>query len=168
MATANCILSLTFEDEKKERVSMPLYINLSDAVTLAELVTGVKAIAGHFEAISASQLIRNRLIVEMSLPAGIKSAPTAGADNEETGLFTMSLTTPSFKSFSVDVPAISEDVMEAANPNIIDLEDAAVDTVVTDLTAGAITNNLWTTPLNEVRSALKTFRTHRRAAKRAR
>jgi hypothetical protein len=168
LATAKAVISGTFQDEKGERVSLPLYISVDDTGTLASLVTLAKTVMGTAEAISDSELIRLRFIVETDLPAGIKSAPVVGSDNEETGLFTMSLVSPSTKSFGVDVPAIAQTVLDADNPNLIDLTNADVTDFVDNLTAGALQNNLWSTALGEVRAAIKTFRSHRRAAKRTR
>lgn len=167
MATQHAIISATLEDEKGERVACPFYAVLDDTATLATLITYAKNVSAGIEAVSSSQLVRNRLIIDMTLPSGIKSAPDVGSDNEESGLFTLALGSPNDKSFGFDVPGINPVVMESAHPNVIDQTNAAVMNLVDLLTGGGY-NNLWTSTLASVRSAIKTFRKHRRAAKRIR
>lgn len=167
MASRNVIVSMTFEDEKKERVAAPFYTVVADTATLATLITAMQNIAAAVEATSSSLMLRNRMIIDMPLPAGIKTVADAGSDNEETGLITMGLVTPSEKSFGFDIPAINPVVMDTGNPNLIDQTNAAIVNLVDVLESSGF-NNLWSTQLAGVRSAIKTFRKHRRAAKRVR
>ncbi len=169
MTVRQALVSATFEDEKGERVAAPFYFTTDDANTLANILSYAGTVAAQMEALSSSELLRVRIVLNAPLPGGIKTDPDAGSDNEETGLFTLALTSPSSKSFSVDIPAINPVVMDATHPNIIDQANAAVIAFVTTLTTagtGTPTNNLWSSAITGVRSAIKTFRKHRRAAKR--
>jgi len=164
MANVNLVYQGTFQDDKGTKVSVPFYIVWADTATLATVGADLSALMAKVEAITDAQLIKMSFTVaEQGLPGSIKTSPVANCDNEETALFTFDLTTPVGKAFSVDIPAVAPAVLNA-DQKTINLSDSDVAALVTALEASAY-NNLWSSTVEEVRTARKTFRKHRRQAK---
>jgi hypothetical protein len=162
-------MSTTIRDEPGERSAVSLYFTFPDTLTLAQVVTYLQTGITRIDAITDGVIDRAKFVVDVPLPGGIKPTPAPGSDNEETGLFTFQLSEIPSKSWAADVPAIAQAVLDASHPNRIDLTNGDVSNFVTYVVssgAGSPTNNLWSSLLSGVRTGLKTFRKHRRQAKR--
>jgi hypothetical protein len=169
MATLQASIAVTIRDEPGERTAASAYFTFPDTLTLAQTVTYLQTLISRVDAVTDGVVDRARLSLTVPLPGGIKTTPATGSDNEETGLFTFKLTDPGSKSWAFDVPAIAQAVLQASSPNRIDLTNTDVQNLVTYFTssgAGTPTNNVWSSTLSAIRTALKTFRKHRRQAKR--
>jgi len=170
MALAQSALSTTIEDEPGERQAMPIYLNIDDTNTLADIQTAMGAIISLIDGVTDGKIVRARLVVNVTLPGGLKASPVTGSDNEETGLFTFDLTGAVGKAFAVDVPAVAQAILDPANMNRIDLTVAAAGDFAARLYAVnsdyQVTINTWSDVFEFIRTAVKTFRKHRRAAKR--
>lgn len=170
MTTQDLIVSTTIQDEPGEKTATPAYFTFPDTQTVAQLITFCQTVQSDLDAIIDGKITRCRAIVEIPLAGGLKSTPATGSDNEETGLLTYSLTSPSSKSFSQDIPAVAQAVLLSTDKNKVDLTNAAVEAWTILMTGGGSpyigSNNVWSTALNAVKTGLKTFRKHRRQAKR--
>lgn len=165
MANVNLRYTLTFEDAKSERFALPLYVTVVDTTTLATAETAMATMAGLVEAISDAELVKMALsLVSAGLPGGIKAAPVSGSDNEETGLLTFERVYPAGKAFGIDIPALAQAAL-LANQRDIDLDDSDVAAFIAAASASLLTSD-WSSGLDVVRTARKTFRKHRRAAAR--
>lgn len=162
--------SITLQDAKGERTSVPIYMVYDPATaTLSSMLAYLATTLGYLDPITDGQIVSHRLTLEVSLPtSGIKTAPVAASDVEETGLFTYLTDAPVKRAFGQDIPAIPDS--KVSGSNIIQS-----DTDVTNWTGRASatgatfrwTNADYLAGLTTVRAAKKTFRKHRRAAKRA-
>lgn len=168
MATRKLCLSTTLQDDAGVKTPQNVYFTTDDASTLAQLITYAQSIMTDLDPVTDSLLIKGRLWVDVAVPGGLKVAPVDGGDNEETGLFTLSLTATPSKSFGVDVPAIPNSKLEADGKTInqADTDIAAWITKLTSSGTGTPTDSVWSSAFSDVRRALKTFRKHRRALRR--
>jgi len=170
MALAQSVLSTTIEDEPGERQAMPIYLNIDDTNTLADIQTAMGAIVTLIDDVTDGKIVRARLVVNVTLPGGLKASAATGSDNEETGLFTFDLTGAIGKAFAVDVPAVAQAILDTGNMNRIDLTNTEASAFAARLYAVnsdyQVTINTWSDVFEFIRTAVKTFRKHRRQAKR--
>jgi hypothetical protein len=165
MANVFSSLSVELLDNLGVTVSMDLFYQAPDTVTLADLNLYAAAVLPDLDAITDSQITKATYKVGLTLPGTLKASPAATAENERTGLFSMLQATVPYTD-GVDVPAIADSLI--ANGKI-DLTDAAITTWIGDLTTVVQSQ----TPISKFRyaltalkSALISFRKHRKAESR--
>jgi len=100
------------------------------------------------------------------LPGGLKSAPATGAENERTGLFSM-IASGTPNSYGEDFPSFSSlyftgNQIDTANTNV-----ASLITLMTTTSNNCRVTDRYGNNLTGVKNAVKTFRKHRRALRRA-
>jgi len=160
---ANILVSYTLRDVRGSKKSFPVYGQFNAATaTLADLLTWADDMALDLDAITGAQVISESLTIYQTLPGGLKGAPVAGSDVEQTGLFTFPLTNLPSKVFTYDVPGLSDAL---AVSDSIDLADGDV-IAFTGLIGNAVgativpTNDIWSTYLDEVIKGKVSFRKH--------
>lgn len=169
MAIQQAIHQVTLQDAKGERTSIPIYMTYDDATaTLSAMLAYLSVTLAKLDAITDAQIVSQSLNLKVSLPSsGIKTAPVTASDVEETGLFTFLTDAPIKRSFGEDVPAIPNSKVSGSNVIQADTDVAAW---ITRATASGgtfrYTNQDFLANLVSIRTAKKTFRKHRRAAKR--
>jgi len=169
MATRQGRISLRIKDATKVSKAYTEYVTFDDATaTLASIGAALNGVCAYVDPITDGQIMSVAFTLFHSLPSGLKGAPVAGSDVEETGLFSFNTPAPAGKGYSIDVPAIAQSILSGRSI-IVDAGDGQ--TYVNDVTAtGATfrdTDDKWAYTLDSVRSAQKTFRKSRRALKRA-
>lgn len=168
MATQFAQYSATLEDDKGERTSVAAYLQYDDATaTLSSLMSALAGITTNLDAITDAKVIKHSLALTSALPGGVKASAVADCDNEETGLFSFVSDSPNSAAYAVDVPAIKSTLLDGKN---IIVSSGAGQTFVNMITSpsGTLvwTDNTFSNLLPTLRTAQKTFRKHRRAAKR--
>ena len=154
-------------DADGETVSFDVPFKFDNTVaTLANIISWIQGLAIQIDAISEGKVTKLRFCLVAGLPSGLKSAALANSDNEKTGLMTFSVT-GSPNKFGVDIPAFLQTKFTG---NQIATGDPTVAAAIAYLT----TANFNVTPadryenaLATVSTAVKTFRKHRRALRRA-
>jgi len=162
------LASYQIQDADKEIASFDLnFVNTSNLLTDILLFLSAN-VTPKLDLVTDGAIRKIRLTLLIALPGGLKSAPTAGAENERTGLFTCALANTQ-KSFGIDVPAFASAKFAAGS---ILAADAAVASFETLLSGVAGADNCYVTDdkgneVIAVRKARKTFRKHRKALARA-
>lgn len=168
MANISAILSITTEDADGEVFSAPIYGVTDDGNTLADVFTLVGSIISDYQLISDGAITKARLSLNVPLPVGVPAPITAGAEIERTALFNFRVEDQDY-SFSLDVPAFKYDKY-ITGTNQVNLSDTDVSNFVAQVTAISsvfqAVDPVSQNPLEGVRTAVKTFRKHRRQTKR--
>jgi hypothetical protein len=170
MTFNQAVHSITLEDAKGERTSVPIYMVYDPATaTLSAMLAYLATTLGKLDPITDAQIVSHRLSLEVTLPtSGIKTAPVTASDVEETGLFSFLTDGPVKRSFGQDIPAIPDGKVSGSNIIQSDTDIAAwTDRAALTGTTFRWTNSDFLAGLTTLRSGKKTFRKHRRAAKRA-
>jgi hypothetical protein len=165
MANVFSSLSVELLDELGVTTSMDLFYQAVDTVTLADLNSFAAAVLPDLDAITGSQIMKATYKVGLTLPGSLKSSPAAGSKNEQTGLFQMAQATVPYTD-GVDVPGLSDTLI--ANGKI-DLTASAITDWISDLTTtiqSQIPISKFRYALTALRSALISFRKHRKAESR--
>ena len=166
MAIVNALYSFTVQDADGERTAFPVYFQIDDTTTLADLNTGLVAYGTLLDAILDGQIVKNRLTVEFGVDSGYKGAPVAGSEIEVTGLISFNLDAPEGKTYSNDIPAFARSKFVGNKINLTDSDVAAWTARGISATPPSERNDLWSGGLLSVRSGRKTFRKHRRQTER--
>lgn len=167
MAVLEAIASLQEIDSRGEITSYDQPLKFDTAVTtFANLISWLQGLGVAVDTITDGAITKIRISLLIPLPGGIKATPTAGTDNEKTGLFTMSASgTPN--AYGDDVPGIKNSVLVG---NAVDLTNAGVAAFVayiTTVATGITPTDRYGNALVSARRANLTFRKHRRALRRA-
>jgi hypothetical protein len=160
--------TIVMQDAKGERTSIPIYMRYDSGVaTLSSIAAFLSGNITTLDAITDGQIVASSLSLQYALPGGIKSAPVADCDVEETGLITYVTNSPTKRAFAEDIGAFAQDKFVGGK---IDLAQTDVAAWVTRATGSGgtfeFTNQDFLALLATARSGVKTFRKHRRAAKR--
>jgi hypothetical protein len=160
MALQKVLMSFTIEDAKGYKGSLPIYGTYDDATaTLASVLAYIDTMATLVDAITEGKVISQSLVLYPTLGAGLKADPVANSDVQESGLFTFPMANLPSKSFSIDVPALIQAAFVADNINTANVAIAAwLDEINNNTAEIRATNDIWTTFLNPVRKAVKSFR----------
>lgn len=165
MAAVSGVVSYQIKDADHEPTSLDIPFTTSTGL-LADIIAWIVTITPALDLVVDGQILKIKVSLLIPLPGGLKSAPTAGAENERTGLFSMTASgTPN--SYGEDIPSFASIYFTG---NQIDLANTNVASFVGLLTS--VSNNTRVTDrygnnLTGVRNAIKTFRKHRRALRRA-
>lgn len=160
MAFQKALVSYTIEDDKGYKGSLPLYMLYDDATaTLAGILSTVDSMNTLVDNITEGKIVSVGITLYPTLGAGLKATPVANSDVEESGLFTFPLLNLPSKSFSIDVPALIQaafvdDAINTANTAIA----AWLDEVNNGSSTLVVFNDVWSSGLDTVRKARKSFR----------
>ncbi len=167
--TTNVIYSWTFKDAKGKPASVPVYGTFDEAtVTLAQLMAYASTTLLKLDPLTEGQATQVAITLFPSLPSsGIKTAPVAGSDVEETGLLTYQLTSPLNRSFGQDIPAFTQSKFTNGVITLTDTEVIAWrDQMLNHTTYVVPSNEYWASTLNALLRGVKSFRKLGRKAKR--
>ena len=168
MATQFGRLAIRLEDDDQERTGQVIYINIDDTATLAAIITNAQTALGDLDNITDSAVRGFEIAVRLPFAGlGLKASPTAGAENERTGLINWEVLTSPY-SFGQDIAAF---LNAAFIGNKIDFANGNVSAWTTLMTTG-VGPLTFVAPEQEkvftvVNSGFKTFRKHRRALRRS-
>lgn len=168
MATQNILYTFGFKDAKGKPATVPVYGQFDDATaTLSQLTAYASTTLLKLDAVTEAQATYVAITLYPSLPgSGIKTAPVAGCDVEESGLLTYQLTTPSSRSYGQDIPAF---LQSAFVNGVIDLADTDVAAWTAQmLNTGTVvlpTNDFFASTLAAITRGVKSFRKLGRKAK---
>jgi hypothetical protein len=166
MAVLNAIMSFRIRDADNEDVSMPIYLQVDDATSVADLATAMGAFGNDLDPVIDGQIVRLRVSIDIPVNPAWKGAPVSGAEIERVGAFNYTLSTPVGKTFTIDVPTFAYADFVG---NRIDQAITAVATFITRVTGFPATQPLddkWNGQLVDLLSARKAFRKHRQQTKR--
>lgn len=110
MAVQRALLSFEITDGSGRVASMPIHLIYDDATaTLSAIATNIAVIANFVDDIIDGQITGVDLTLQQDVPAGLKVAPLAPSNVQETGLFTFQVVGTPYK-YAVDLPTIAEAV----------------------------------------------------------
>ncbi len=160
MGIQNVLITYTVQDADGDSASVPLYGTFDDVtVDLAALSGYAQARASELNDITDVKPTKISITVYPALPSGMKATPVAGSDVEKTGLLTFNLTSPTGKAYSQDIPGFFDAGFAGDTVNPVGTEiEAWVDSMTSPSLAVRITNNFWTSTLENLRRGLKSFR----------
>lgn len=165
MATSQVLHQVTIEDADGNRKSLPLYFEYdTGTATLSGIITYAAVNLGTLDPIIDGQIVSHSITLVLSLPtSGIKTAPVAGSNVQESGLITYLTDAPVKRAYGQDIPAFAQSKFAQKE---IDLADTEVsDWTDRMLATGGVlvaTNQDFLAHLASVRSGIKTFRKQRR------
>lgn len=130
-------LAFRLKDSEQDALyqTIPVYVN--SGRTLAELQAYVDAIAPEIDAVTGSRIMEVSVVVQLTLPAGLKATPDTLVLNERGGLISFNTSGPRADSFRI--PAIKPAIMPGDS---FSLSDAAVAALITRLTTGTTAANI--------------------------
>lgn len=159
MAAVNLVFSMSVLDDKGSRATIPIYGQMDDATTLAQINTFAATFVEYFDSVTEAQIVSISLALLLTNPVTLKAAPVANSDVEEGALFSFPLEGLPSKSYGVEIPAFNQSMFI---DNEVDLSDLAVQDLITNLTNPSLINpknNVWSHSLaSPPRKAYKTFR----------
>ena len=129
MPQTNIVFSVQDDESDTKLASVPFFV--PDGDTLAHYTAYMEAAAAVLDDVTGSQIMRAQLVLDLTLPGGLKSAPVAAALNERGGLWVMTTSGPYGDSFRV--PAILTSIMPGDS---FDIASGAADTFSNFLIAG--------------------------------
>lgn len=122
-------------DAEADTVEDSLPIRVPTGFTLAQYQTYIDAIAPEIDPTTESEIVEINLTLSMTIPAGLKSEPVAGALNERGGLITFDTSGP--RADSVRIPAIQRSIMPGSTFSLADSDIGALITRLTTASTGA-------------------------------
>lgn len=169
MATQHAVASFRMKDDAGVIKAFEEYVSYDDATaTLVSIAAAMSAIAALLDPITDCQILSMNLRLVYDLPLGLKAAPVANSDVEETSLYTWLTDLPQARAYGQDIPAVPPAFLVGKNINqaqadVINWKNMMISAVGTlrhmdSRFAGHFT---------ALKSAQKTFRKSRRALKRA-
>lgn len=169
MATAKGLISLQFVDANPVTTATDIPIVYDDATTtLAQLLAACATVITDADAITDAAIRKAKLVLNVTLPGGIKGTANAHSNNSETGLFQWNVN-GSVNRYGQDIPAIlptllsGSDIPAPSPGPVLDWENLMVSTV----TGGIKFTDRYSNQLFTIFRSKKVVRTHRRALSRA-
>lgn len=164
MAVVQAIVSQQIKDNLGVTASMPLYFEIDDGSTIADMVGFLQTAITATDAVTDGLIVQVGATVTVPLPSGLKSAPAATAEVERNGLFNFLQEDIKYR-FGVAVPAFKASLIANGKINLA----AAAVTAFTQLISnyGAPGSPDFTSTsyysLKSLSDALLSFRKHRKA-----
>ncbi len=163
MTTQYLTHAVTILDSDGNRKSIPIYESYDSAATLSAILAYCATTLGYLDAIIDGQIVKQSITLEIALPtSGIKTAPVAGSNVQESGLLTYLTDAPIKRSFGQDIPAFAQ---AAFSGKVIDLTNTNVATwtarMIATGTTLLATNQDFLAHLVSVVKGVKTFRKQR-------
>lgn len=161
MSTQYLVHSVTVEDDKGARKSLPIYFTYDSAASLSSILAYCAVTLLDLDAIIDGQIVSQSITLNIALPSsGIKTAPVADCDNEETGLITYLTNAPVKRSFGQDIPAFKQSFFSGKEiiRGVANAVDDWTDRMLATGGTLVASNQDFLAALASVRSAKKTFR----------
>lgn len=168
MASAKGHFSVTFKDGKKALASTPYFFNSSSGL-LVDIVAGANAFVPLIDAVTESQIVKAKIVIDYALPGGLKGSAVSGADNEDSSLLD-TVVAGSSNAYGVITPAWIAAGFLSAQPKYVDLAQADVSAYVSWLIGGAtgiVPSDRYYNDITAIPSGVNAFRKHRSALRRA-
>jgi len=168
MAASKGHLSVSYRDEKRALTSLAFFFNSSTGL-LADMLAGAATMLPILDAATDSVIVKSDLVIPVALPGGLKTTPTAGADNEDAALIDFTVA-GSPNAFSLAYPAWISAGFLAAYPKFVDFTQAAVAALVAEMIGGStgfVPSDRYYNDITASISGINAFRKHRRAIARA-
>lgn len=164
MTTQYLVHSITIEDADGNRKSVPIYFTYDSAATLSAILAYCAVTLTDLDAILDGQIVAQSITLDIALPSsGIKTAPVAGSNVQESGLITYLTDAPIKRSFGQDLPAFAQAKFSG---KVINLADTDVTTWTARMIATGTTllaaNQDFLAHLASVVKGVKTFRKQRK------
>lgn len=159
------IISVTLQDEDGQSAALKMFADIASTDTIADLNTWAAAYLPKVDAITDGVIKSARAIVDLTLPGGLKSSAVSGAEIERTGLFNFSVNSSKYRQ-SLDVPTMANSKTVGNKISLADTDVAAWISLILTLTNGVRAVSEWDANLLAALDGAKTFRKHRRSAKR--
>lgn len=159
------IISVTLSDEDGQRAALKMFCNIAGTDTLADLNTYAATFLPKVDAVTDGKIESARAIIPLTLPGGLKSSAVSGAEIERTGLFNFSVTGSKYRQ-SIDIPTMANSLTVGNKIDLTQTDVAALVSLLLTLTQGVQATSEWAAVLVAALDAAKTFRKHRRSAKR--
>jgi len=160
MATQYLTQSISILDADGNVRSLPIYFEYDSATTLSTIITYCAVTLGQLDDIIDGQIVKQSITLELPLPSsGIKTAPVAGSNVQETGLLTYLTDAPIKRSFGQDIPAFAQSMFTGKVINLGATEvETWTDRIVASGGALVATNSDFLAHLVSVTKGVKTFR----------
>lgn len=161
MATRQATVSLQFIDAAGKTTSMPVYVTFDDATaTLSSIAAAVATLIDEVDDVTDCQVTKASYTINQAVPgSGIKTAPVAGSNVQETGLFTFPVLGSNYK-IGIAVPGVAAAIQDQGVIPISGVAEAFTDRVMATGGTLAVVEPISLHTLGEVRSAVVTFRKH--------
>jgi len=155
------IFSYTVRDADGNERAVPIYCTLTGTLTITQLNAISVAISAVLDDVLDGQIVKGTLTLGMDLDSGIKTAPVAGSNVQETGLLSFSADGTVY-TYSIDIPAFfqngfSQDTIILAQTQVENFTD-----FVTTPASGFTGSDKYENALVTVIAGKKTFRKHRK------
>lgn len=165
MANRPVFTSFTVLDADGEKTAVRLLQQLSDATTIAQLLTATATVASTIDAVLDGKVVSYSCGVSLPTAGGtVKAEPVAGSEIERAGLISCDLVGMS----GVDSMAFPAWKAGLFIGNTIDLTNADVILLTNLIAAAPYVNRYEVLHGGNVEDAVKVFRKHRKQTKRAR
>ncbi len=163
MTTQFLTHSITVLDADGNRKSVPIYFSYDSAATLSAILAYCAVTLADLDLILDGQIVKQTVTLEIALPSsGIKTAPVAGSNVQESGLITYLTDAPIKRSFGQDLPAFKQGKFTGKVINLADTDVAAWTARMTATgTTLLATNQDFLAHLVSAPKGLKTFRKQR-------
>lgn len=164
MTTQFAVHSVTVLDADGNRKAIPIYLTYDSAATLSSLLTYCSVGLAALDLLLDGQIVQQSLTLNIALPtSGIKTAPVAGSNVQESGLITYLTDAPIKRSFGQDIPAFAQSKFTGKVINLGDTDVAAwVARMVSTVTTMLPSNQDFLAHLVSAPKGVKTFRKQRK------
>ena len=160
MATVKMVFSARLVDANGRNRSCHAYYQRPDTDTLAQLITALEAFGDDLGAMTDASITRLSASVEDTSYA---HAGTGNAPIEQTGVLNFTATGPAPRRWGWAIPAFTNTKLTG---DFINLTDADTEVVITELTSGNFTNEVYQ-PLTSLADAFLSFRRDRKQLQRS-
>jgi hypothetical protein len=157
--TTPIIVSHSVLDADGNKMSHPIYCTFDEVTqTLGDITTFVAATGVLLDAVTDGQIIRSAFQMLLGASIGIKTAPVAGSNVQETGLFNFPLVDAINRSYGDDVPAFFQGGFLGKVIDLTNTDVAAYTAMMLGSLALDPTDRYFSHKLASVRSGKKSFR----------
>lgn len=161
MAVYSGSVSLKLKDWNGNECSMPVKMKFEDTSTIAQLITDAKALATTTDVIIGAQIMGATVAVDITTIAGLKTAPDAGSDINQTATFNFTQNAIP-NAAPIVVPSISDNVVVGG---AVDLTNADVQAFIDFLLAVGVAVTWVSNVLNALLAILDALFSFRKRSK---
>jgi hypothetical protein len=156
--------SVTILDADGNRRAIPIYSTYDSGASLSSILAYVAVTLTTLDLIIDGQIVKHSITLEGEMPtSGIKTAPVAGSNVQESGLITFLTDAPVKRSFGQDIPAFAQSKFTG---KLITLGDTDVAAWIARMVATGATllpsNQDFLAHLVSAPKGVKSFRKHRK------
>jgi len=165
MAAVSGLISYQIQDNDQEITSFDIPF-LNSTGLLADIIAFIGTMTPAVDLVTDGAIRKIRVSLLIPIPGTPKTTPALTAENERTGLFTMSASgTPN--AYGLDVPAFAAADFVGNQVSLTATDVSSFAALLTATTSNTKVTDRYGNPLTGVRRATKTFRKHRKALSRA-